>query len=113
IAAGAIQVNATDLLGETDNTRGIYAGNITVANNTLPANAECDFTGNNNASLMLTSKYSVVNLTSLSRGNNSLNYANDTSGQEQLFFCILKAGNELTAQSYSTDNKGAWTIKIA
>ncbi|MBI2631622.1 right-handed parallel beta-helix repeat-containing protein, partial [Candidatus Pacearchaeota archaeon] len=47
IAAGAIQVNATDLLGETDNTRGIYAGNITVANNTLPANAECDFTGNN------------------------------------------------------------------
>lgn len=111
IAAGAIEVNATDLLGETDNTRGMYAGNITIANNTLPANAECDFTGNNNASLMLTSKFSVVNLTSLSRGNTSVN--DGSTGQEQLYFCILKAGNELTAQSYSTDNKGTWTIKIA
>ena len=111
IAAGAIQVNATDLKGETDNTRAIYAGNITIANNTLPASAECDFTGNNNASLMLTSRYSVVNLTSMSRGNYSVN--DGSTGQEQLYICILKAGNELSAQSYSTSNQGAWTIKIA
>ncbi len=59
--------------------------------------------------------YNFTNLTSVSlpRGNFTANYGNETSGQEQLYFCINKVGAELTAQSYSTANESYWTLKIS
>ncbi|MBU2562491.1 MAG: hypothetical protein KKF68_02415, partial [Nanoarchaeota archaeon] len=55
-----------------------------------------------------------LNVTSaiLQRGNNSLDYNNATSGQEQLFFCVTGVNSDLSAQSYSSVALGAWTIEI-
>jgi len=94
-----VEVNATNLRGELDSELALWAGNFTVKN------AEgCEGTAMSAAAF--------VNVTSavFSPGNFSIN--DDSTGQEQIFFCLEEAGSELTAQSYSTANEGAWTIQI-
>ncbi|KKL21743.1 hypothetical protein LCGC14_2442410, partial [marine sediment metagenome] len=55
-----------------------------------------------------------TNVTSaiLQRGNNTLNYNNATSGQEQIFFCLKGVPQDISSQEYSSIQYGAWTIRI-
>ncbi len=109
ITVGNVQMNATDLVGETDNTKSIYANNFTVSNATS-SSAECDLSVAKNASRMSKAVFQAVNHSTLGRGNHTIN--DGTTGQEQLYMCILQLGNELSSQAYSTANQGAWTVKI-
>ncbi|MEK6827175.1 MAG: hypothetical protein AABX99_01690, partial [Nanoarchaeota archaeon] len=57
-----------------------------------------------------TGNYANITSTNLTRGNFTAD--NRINGQEELYFCLKIAGNDLTSQSYSTLNQGVWTIKI-
>ncbi len=111
VTTGNLQMNATDLDGETDSAVSLYARNFTIGNNT-GSSAECDFsTATYNATAMSRGIFTALNLTNLSRGNYSLN--DGRTAVEQIYFCLRLAGTELSSQAYSTTNEGAWTIKIA
>ena len=94
-----LEVNATNLRGEGVSTLALWAGNFTAKN----------ATGCEGTALV---DHAFTNITSaiLPRGNFTID--NKTEGQEQLYICLETAGSELTAQSYSTANEGAWTIRI-
>ncbi len=94
-----ININATDLKGETNSDLALWAANFTVTNV-----AGCEGVAMVN--------YTYVNITTavLPKGDFSIN--NKTEGQEELAFCLEQAGSELIAQSYSTANRGSWTVKI-
>ena len=110
ITVGNIQVNATSLIGESDTSKGIYAGNFTIGT-TTGSSGECDISGGvNNATRMSRGLFTGLNLSNMSQGNHSAN--DGVTGQEQLYLCILLAGSELSSQSYSTLNQGVWTVKI-
>jgi hypothetical protein len=94
-----LEVNATSLLGETNNALGLWAGNFTVKNA-----AGCDGTA------MSQSVFTAVGSTSLPEGNFTIN--DGSTGQEQLYICLEEAGTELSAQAYSTGEQGSWTIEI-
>lgn len=101
----ALSINATDLVGETDSNYSIYSGNFSVhINQGGSPPAECGGT--------LMEHYNFKNVTSglLPKGNHSVNDGN--TGQEQLYYCLTYAGNELTQQTYSTLTEGSWTVKI-
>ena len=97
-----INVTAYNLRGEQITTQYIFANNFTVGDTT----EGCSGTAMVNAT--------SINVTSaiLYRGNNSLNYNNATSGQEQIFFCLKGVPPGISAQSYSSSAYGAWEIKI-
>ena len=98
----SINVTGLNLQGETIDTQFIFAANITVQN----ISQGCSGTQMSNAT--------SLNVTSiiLQKGNNSLNYNNATSGQEELFFCVTAVNSDLSAQSYSSAAYGAWEIRI-
>ncbi len=95
-------VTAYDLRGETTLTEFIYAANFSVQN----ISQGCSGTTMANA----TSK----NITSalLQRGNNSLNYGNFTSGQQNLYFCLTGLPSSLSQQSYSSSAYGSWNVAV-
>jgi hypothetical protein len=105
ITAGNVQFNTTNLKGEVDNTRALYANNFSVGNVTGGGNPECG------ATTMSPSVYTAVDSIVLPRGNFTINDGN--TGQQRIYFCLKYAGTELTSQAYSTANQGAWTLKIA
>ncbi|MFH1327210.1 MAG: hypothetical protein ABIH59_03735 [archaeon] len=98
-----VEINATNLRGETDPTLAIWAGNFSVRNI-----SGCEGTA------MVNDVFTNVTSATLPAGNISLNYKNLTSGQEQIFVCIEEVGAELIAQAYSTANttENDWTIRI-
>jgi hypothetical protein len=106
ISAGNVQLNATNLRGEIDSNKALFANNFSVGPSTggTPP-VECG------ATTMSPSAYTGITGASLPRGNFTIN--DKSTGQEEIYFCIKKAGSELTAQAYSTKNEGAWTIKIS
>jgi DNA-binding CsgD family transcriptional regulator len=93
-----VEVNSTNLLGETNASFALWASNFTV--NIADA---CEGTAMQD--------HNYVNIT-----GNSLPAGNFTPGngtaQEELYFCLEQAGPELTVQSYSTSAEGSWTIRI-
>lgn len=97
--ARAIEINSTDMLGEIDNTRKIFATDMKVG-----PNIGCG------GDLMTRFTYTSVTGASLPKGDYRLN---DGTAQEQLFFCISQTISNLTQQSYSTQEEGAWSIRIA
>lgn len=103
ISLGNVQINVTNLRGETNSLLALFANNFSVGVAT-GGNAECG------ATTMSASTYVGITGAFLPRGNFSVN--DGSTGQEQLYFCIKKTGSELTSQAYSTSNEGAWTIKI-
>jgi hypothetical protein len=109
VTGGNLQINATDLVGETDNSKALYASNFTVASVTSGANIECGVT-TNQTNIMSRSLFTGLNNATLPNGNHSVN--NGNTGQEQLYVCLRYAGTELSTQSYSTVNQGAWTVRI-
>lgn len=107
IVAGAISINATNLLGETTSTLGLWANNFSASWNTGGTTPiECGTTANT-----LINK-TAVNITTanLTRGNYTINDGN--TGQEQLYVCLKFAGTELQAQAYSTLSQGAWIVIV-
>jgi len=103
-----INITAFNLEGLTTGGQFIFAGNISVENIT----AGCGFFSV--PMINGTTADDQTNITSarLQSGNNSLSNSNATSGQEELFFCITGVNPDLSAQDYSSDSYGAWTIKI-
>ncbi|MCX6742536.1 MAG: right-handed parallel beta-helix repeat-containing protein [Candidatus Pacearchaeota archaeon] len=100
-----ISIRALDLYGEDNQSYFINSANFSIDIETGSV-AECagDSLSNN----------SYVNITGsiLPAGNNSLNYGNETSGQEQLYYCIKQISTTLIAQKYSTNFLGSWIIQI-
>ncbi len=97
-----INVTGYDLQGETTTTQYIYAANFTVEN----TSEGCSGTTMSNAT--------SINVTTaiLQRGNTTLNYNNDTSGQEQIYFCLKGVPSGISSQSYSSSAYGAWAVAI-
>jgi len=93
-----VEINATNLLGVTDNTKGLYATNFTAH-----IAAGCEGTA------MRNKLFTQVVGASVPIGNYSLA---DGTGQEDIYFCLEGANPDLTQQSYSTAEEGAWTLKI-
>ncbi len=103
-----LSINATayNLRGETTTTQFIFANNFTIGNVTDGCGAGI------NASTMVNATSRQLNGTNFSKGNNSLNYGNQTSGQEQIFFCLRGVPQDITAQSYSSSFYGSWEIRV-
>ncbi|MBI1972765.1 hypothetical protein HYS50_02050, partial [Candidatus Woesearchaeota archaeon] len=101
-----INLTAYNLRGETTTTQFIFANNFTIGNVTDGCGAGI------NASIMTNATSRQLNGTNFSKGNNSLNYGNQTSGQEQIFFCLRGIPQDITAQSYSSSFYGAWEIRV-
>jgi hypothetical protein len=108
ISAGNVKINAIDLAGDTDHSKFLFASNFSASNST-GGNIECNTTA---------SATPMVNITDTAVTNAVLNIGNfpvndGSTGQEQLYVCLKKAGYELTQQAYSTTGLGSWTVKIA
>ena len=118
IYRGKIDINATSLRGETDNSKYLYVGNFSVSNDT-GSSRECDIlsgtAGGSAVNLTNTSgsSFTPINGTiinaALQRGNFTVN---DGTAQEDLYVCLRTAGSELSQQSYSTSSLGAWTVRV-
>jgi DNA-binding CsgD family transcriptional regulator len=96
-----LEINATDLYGENNTNKAIFAGNMSVSTNTGGSpSAECFD--------VILSAGKFVNITNsvLSPGNNSAG-----QGQEELYYCIKQVGF-VSWQNYSTKQKGPWTIRV-
>jgi hypothetical protein len=111
IASGSVQVNATNLRGETTSTLAIWAANMSVGTS-QGGNPPTECGGAGATNMASTYAYTAVAGSALSRGNYSGN--DGSTGQEQLYVCIRTVGSELTSQTYSTLNstEGSWTVKI-
>ncbi len=108
INSGEIRVNATNLEGETNAAYKLYANNFTIGINTGGSPpVECGGTG---STRLTDSTYTAITGAILPTGNLSVGGG---IGQEQLYICLNRAGNEITQQAYSTAQRGAWTIVIA
>ncbi|NCN87050.1 hypothetical protein GW932_04395 [archaeon] len=94
-----VEVNSTNLLGETDNTKSLLANDFSI-----DINSGCAGTGMNRFTFV-----QIVGAT-LPKGNYLLN---DGTGQEIVYFCLNQASSDLTQQIYSTQGEGAWTVRIA
>lgn len=106
ISAGNVQVNATDLVGETTPNRFLYAGNFSVS--TYTGNSiECNITAS--ATQMVNKTFTGVVLSALDAGNYTIN---DGTGQEKLYTCLREVGSELTQQQYSTYKWGPWIVQV-
>ena len=105
-ANGTINQTAYNLRGETTTTQFIFANNFTTGNVTDGCGAGI------NASIMANATSKQLNGTNFSKGNNSLNYGNQTSGQEEIFYCLRGVPQDVTGQSYSSSFYGSWVVEI-
>ncbi len=109
-----ISINATNLAGEADSSKALYSGNFSVGNAT-GSSFECNYAPPIRYATRLNftvSGGSFVNITSAIMNASNFSLNNGREGQEQLYFCLLLVGNELTQQSYSTRQNGPWTVQI-
>jgi hypothetical protein len=103
---GTINLTAYNLRGETTTTQFIFANNFTIGNVTDGCGAGI------NASTMVNATSKQLNGTNFTKGNNSLNFVNQTSGQEQIFYCLRGVPQEISAQSYSSSFYGSWVVEV-
>ena len=108
ITSGNVEVNATDLRGETNSAQALWAGNFSASPYT-GGYIECNITAS--ATQLVNMTYTGVTNVVLPKGNYSINDGN--TGQEKMYFCLREVGPELAQQYYSTASLGAWTVKIA
>ncbi|MEK6855273.1 MAG: hypothetical protein AABX73_03555, partial [Nanoarchaeota archaeon] len=100
IDSGNVKVKAINLIGEQVLTDAIFAGNFSV--HTADS---C-----NSGTTMVNGTSTGVSGALLAAGNHSLN--NGVAGQEQLYVCLEAMNPDITPQSYSTGEGGAWTVTI-
>jgi len=98
----SINVTSFDLEGVTTSSEYIYANNFSIQNIT---------TGCSGTTLINATDLNITS-TILQRGNYSLDFKNSTSGQEEMFFCLLGVPQTISSQDYDSSAFGAWTIKI-
>ncbi|MCK4552813.1 hypothetical protein KAT80_01270 [Candidatus Pacearchaeota archaeon] len=108
ITSANVQVNATDLFGETTKGQALWAGNFSF-NDLTGDNIECNVSGATEATAMVNMSYTGVYGTTLDAGNFTFN---NGTAQENLYLCLREVGSELSQQQYSTDQLGSWTVKI-
>jgi hypothetical protein len=101
-----IQIDANDLVGETDHSKILWASNFSASNST-GGKIECNVTAS--ATAMINNTFVSVSNTLLPAGNYT---KNDGTAQEQIYLCARKVGIELTQQTYSTNAFGSWTVRI-
>ena len=104
-----LSVTGRDLYN-SPGTSYLGVGNFSVGNNT-GSNAECDTSpAVNNATVLSNATLIQIKQTILSRGNHWVN--DGSTGQEQLYYCLLSVPSNLPSGSYATTNSpsSAWTI---
>ncbi|MCK4552814.1 hypothetical protein KAT80_01275 [Candidatus Pacearchaeota archaeon] len=109
ITGDNIEVNATDLFGETTKGQALWAGNFSF-NDLTGGDIECNVSGATEATAMVNMTYTGIYGAALSAGNFT---KNDGTAQENLYLCLREIGLELSQQQYSTSQLGSWTIRIA
>ena len=97
-----INVTALDLQGNQSQSEYIFAENFTVENSP----------GSCSGTLMVNATSTNVTSAILERGNNTLNYNNETSGQERIKVCLEGVPQDISSQEYSSIVLGAWTVII-
>ncbi len=97
----SVKVYSTDLYGESFASQFIPVGNISVDN----VNGGC------NGNALQNGTNVTVSGGRLPYGNNSFGYNNETSGQEQIYFCLRNLPTGLSSQVFSTGNN-PWIIYI-
>lgn len=105
-----IQILGVHLYGQTDGTKFIGVNNFSVLNDTGESPPiEC----HNTIATNLTNGTALnVPRAILPPGNNSLNKMNETSGQEQFYYCLKVVPATLSSQTYSTNGSGVWVVSI-
>ena len=120
IAIGGFKVTGYDLWGLTNDNEYIRAQNFSVhaINGTVGCSGigclECNGTQLMN-STSGTANPQTLSLANMTAGNNSFNYYNGTSGQEELFVCLRFVPLGITRQSYDTSGQhsGVWSIAVS
>ncbi len=122
IDVGGFSVTGVDLRGQTAGSTDFFrVQNFSVhaVNGTDGCTAENCRECNGSQLLNSTSGTAnpqVLGMANMSRGNNTINYQNTTSGQENLFFCIRLVPSELPRAVYNTtggNGTGVWTVTIS
>jgi|GEM_PF-2042048 len=97
-----LTINATNLRGEINNEKALWAGNFSVGISTGVLNPECS------SIFMRHGLFTQIAIANISKGN----YTSNVSAQEEFYFCITVVGSDLTTQAYSTAQEGPWTLSI-
>jgi hypothetical protein len=106
ITSTNVRVNATDLVGESNPGRFIFAGNFSASPYT-GNKIECNITAS--ATQLQNETFTGVTSVVLNAGNYT---KSNGEGQEELYFCLREVGTELTQQQYSTYKLGNWIVDI-
>jgi hypothetical protein len=108
IATNGVQLRGLNLHGVTTNATYIGVGNFTVDIET-GSSLECI-----GGTSLVNNSFQAITSSILTAGNNSLSLGNETSGQEQLYYCVptVPASPPITAQTYSTAYLGPWVLQI-
>ena len=120
ISIGGFSITGYDLYGLTNIDEYIRAQNFSVhaINGTIGCSGigclECNGTQLLN-STSGTANPQTLSLANMTAGNNSFNYYNGTSGQEELFFCLRIVPPEISRQSYDTSGSrsASWIIEVS
>ena len=112
VTRGNVSITVINLIGETNASQYLNASNFTVDTET-GSNNECVVTSVSGARGLNNTLINVTN-TSLPRGNFTINSGDNTTAQEQLYFCLddVSTATTTSAQSYSTLAGGAWTVRV-
>jgi hypothetical protein len=104
-----IQLNASNLRGETTSTEALWASNFSAFHGTGGSctGADCiECAG----TVMERNTLAALTTANLTKGNFT---SNDGTAQEELYVCLRFVGNELSTQSYSTSNETEWPWVVA
>ena len=115
IATTGITVTGYNLRGLTTTSEFINDKNFSVSN--VNGSSSCSGVAclECNGTIMSNATAESLPNAILSAGNYSLNYQNDTSGQENLFFCLMTVPSEISRQTYDTsasNQTASWTITV-
>lgn len=111
ISSGNISVNATNLFGETTGSQALWARNFSIGlatGGTSCVGAAC--TECAGTFPVQSSNYTNISSSTLPTGNYTIN---DGTAQEQLWYCVILVGAELSNQQYSTAANGSWIVQIS
>jgi hypothetical protein len=106
--SGLVDINASDLRGEDTPGYALWAGNFSASPYTGGA-IECNGSSVSATELSNFTYASITNVV-LNDGNYTINAGG--TGQENMYLCLREVGSELSEQFYSTDNLGAWTVRV-
>jgi len=111
-----IDINASNLVGNTNSSQIIPASNFSVGNQTggsAGTEEECGIGQGDtlyNDTILADGVFKIVSNVTLKRGNHSLN--NNNTGQEQFFWCLRQTPLDISSQAYSNKADWSWTIRV-